>query len=74
MLFENIINIFTLIATVVGLLGCLFKYIKSPKRGYLYLIVFFLSSFFSDYYWTISGLSRLERRIRVSDACRYPYA
>lgn len=56
MLFENIINIFTLIATIVGLLGCLFKYIKSPKRGYLYLIVFFLSSFFSDYYWTIYTL------------------
>ena len=56
MLFENIINIFTLIATVAGLLGCLFKYIKSPKRGYLYLIVFFLSSFLSDYYWTIYTL------------------
>ena len=56
MLFENIINIFTLIATVIGVLGCLFKYIKSPKRGYLYLIVFFLSSFLSDYYWTIYTL------------------
>ena len=56
MLFENIINVFTLIATVLGLLGCLFKYIKSPRRGYLYLIIFFLFSFLSDYYWTIYTL------------------
>ncbi|MBQ7565612.1 MAG: HD domain-containing protein [Oscillospiraceae bacterium] len=53
MLFENILNVATLLATIVGLLACLFRYIKSPKRGYLYLTGFFLASFLSDYYWTI---------------------
>ncbi len=51
--FENIIALF---GTVVGLLLCLFKYIESPKRGYLYLIIFFLAHFFSDYYWTVYRL------------------
>ena len=36
--FENVI---TLAATCLGLLGVLFKYIKSPKRWYLLLITFF---------------------------------
>ena len=56
MLFENIQNIASLLATIVGLLACLFRYVKSPKRGYLYLIGFFLASFLSDYYWTIFTL------------------
>ncbi len=28
---------------VIGLLYCLFKYIELPKRGYLYLVIFFLA-------------------------------
>ena len=35
MILENFENMLTLLAAVLGLLGCLFKYIKSPKRGYL---------------------------------------
>ncbi len=46
----------TLLAAILGLLGCLFQYIRTPKRGYLLLIVFFLSNYLSDYYWTIYSL------------------
>ncbi len=56
MILDDFENMLTLLATVVGLLSCLFKYIKAPKRGYLFLIVFFLSNFLSDYYWTIYSL------------------
>ena len=56
MILEDFENVLTLLAAILGLLGCLFKYIKSPKRGYLLLIVFFLSNYLSDYYWTIYTL------------------
>lgn len=56
MIFDNAIDILTLIATIIGLLACLFKYIKVPKRGYLFLVIYFLFRFFSDYYWTIYTL------------------
>ena len=56
MIIENIENILTLIATIAGLLGCLLKYIRTLKRGYLYLVGFFLASFLSDYFWTIYTL------------------
>ncbi|MBR3039239.1 MAG: HD-GYP domain-containing protein [Lachnospiraceae bacterium] len=57
MTFEDFENIFTLFCTIVGLLYCLFKYIERPKRRYLYLIIFFLGHFFSDYYWGIYVLT-----------------
>ena len=53
MLLDNVGNILSLLGTITGLLLCTSKYIKSPKRGYLYIIAFFLSGFFSDYYWTV---------------------
>ena len=56
MLFEHIENILTLLATILGLLACLFRYAKAPKRGYLFLILFFLASFLSDYYWAVYTL------------------
>ena len=57
MTFEDFENIFTLFCTIVGLLYCLFKYIERPKKRYLYLIIFFLGHFFSDYYWGIYVLT-----------------
>lgn len=57
MTFEDFENIFTLFCTIVGLLYCLFKYIERPKRRFLYLVVFFLGHFFSDYYWGIYVLT-----------------
>ena len=53
MTFEDFENLFTLFCTIVGLLASLFKYIERPKRGYLYLVIYFLAHFFSDYYWAI---------------------
>ena len=56
MIIEDFENVLTLLAAILGLFGCLFKYIKTPRRGYLYLIIFFLANFLSDYYWTIYTL------------------
>ncbi len=57
MTFEDFLNIFSLFCTIVGLLFCLFKYIELPKRGLLYLVIFCLSRFFSDYYWAVYSLA-----------------
>ncbi len=56
MILDDFENVLTLLAAILGLLGCLFQYIRTPKRGYLLLIVFFLSNYLSDYYWTIYSL------------------
>ena len=56
MVFENFENIITLLCTMVGLLYCVFKYIELPRRGYRFLIAFFLASFLSEYYWTVYEL------------------
>ena len=45
-------TVFTLLAVIVGLLYCLFRYIEAPKRGWLYISAFFLAHLLSDYYWT----------------------
>lgn len=56
MAFENFDNILSLLCTIVGLLYCVFRYIEAPKRGYKYIIAFFLANFLSEYYWTIYTL------------------
>lgn len=56
MTFENIENIISLLCTIVGLLYCVFRYIEAPKRGYRFILAFFLANFLSEYYWTIYGL------------------
>ena len=50
---DMIDNICMLLTAVIGLLICLFRYIENPKRGYLYLSVYFLARLLSDYYWTL---------------------
>ena len=57
MTFADLESVFALFCTIVGLLCCLFKYIEVPRRGCLYLIIFFLTHFLSDYYWTIYSLA-----------------
>lgn len=49
---ENIENIVSLLCTIVGLLYCTFQYIDTPRRGFRFLIAFFLANFLSEYYWT----------------------
>lgn len=56
MTYENLENIISLLCTIVGLLYCVFIYIRTPKRGYRCLIAFFLADFLSEYYWTIYEL------------------
>lgn len=50
---ERVRNILSLLCTIAGLLSCTFKYIEKPRRGFRYLIGFFLATFLSEYYRTI---------------------
>ncbi len=45
-------NIVQLLAALVALLLCLFRYISNKRRGWVYAIVFFLCNLLSCYYWT----------------------
>ncbi len=53
---ETIENYITLLAVIIALLGCLFKYIDVPRRGYLFLCVHFLAFLLSEYYWAVYTL------------------
>lgn len=53
---EIIENVITLLAVIIALLGCLFRYIDAPRKGYLLLCVYFLAHLLSDYYWTVYTL------------------
>ncbi len=56
MVYENIENVISLLCTITGLIYSVFKYIDRPRRGYRYLVVFFLANFLSEYYWAIYEL------------------
>ena len=56
MIIEDFENIISLLCTIAGLLYCVFKYIELPRRGYRYLIAFYLANFLSEYYWTVYEL------------------
>jgi HD-GYP domain-containing protein (c-di-GMP phosphodiesterase class II) len=56
MLLDDFENLLTLLAAVMGLLACLFRFIRTPRRGYFLLIIFYLANYLSDYYWTIYSL------------------
>ncbi len=53
---EAVENIITLLAVIIALLGCLFRYIDTPKKSYLSLCVYFLALLLSDYYWAVYTL------------------
>lgn len=53
MAFERFESVFTLMCVIVGILSCISKYIKNPKRTYLYLAIYFVAHFFSDYNWSV---------------------
>ncbi len=57
---EIIENVITLLAVIIALLGCLFRYIDAPRKGYLLLCVYFLAHLLSDYYWTVYTLVLYE--------------
>lgn len=45
-------NIVQLLATLAALLLSLFRYISNKRRGWLYVIIFFLCTLLSCYFWT----------------------
>lgn len=44
-------NVIAFLVSIIGLLSCLFRYIETPRRGWLYLSLFYLSCLMSDFYW-----------------------
>ena len=54
--FEVLENAIMLITAVIGLFSALFRYIETPKRGWLYIVGFFLGNFLSCYYWATYSL------------------
>ncbi len=50
---ETVTNLITLLFPVIGLMAALFRYTYAPKRGWLYVSIYFLSRILSDYYWTV---------------------
>ena len=52
MFWDYLENTLQLILTIVMLLGSLFQYISSKKRGWVYLVLFFLGTLVSSYHWT----------------------
>ena len=63
-------NIFQLLANLIALLLCLFYYISSKRRGWVYAIAVFLFSLLSCYYWT-SYLIIMGDWPNVSDLMAY---
>ena len=49
---DTIENVLTLLVVVIGSLYSLMNYVRTPKRAWLFLSVFFLTHMLSDYYWT----------------------
>ena len=68
---EYIENIVELLANLAALLLCLFYYISSKRRGWLYGIVIFLFSLLSSYYWTSYVIIMGEDCPNVSDFMSY---
>ncbi len=48
---EVIENVVMLSVAIIGLMTSLFRYVKYPRNSWLFLTVFFLAHFLSDYYW-----------------------
>ncbi|MCR5596708.1 MAG: response regulator [Lachnospiraceae bacterium] len=55
-MFEQAINIFTILVNIVGLMLCLFGYFKYTRRSFVYAVVFFLGDVLSNYYWCVYTL------------------
>ncbi len=53
MIFEQIVNIFTLLMNLVGLLLSLLLYFRHTRRSVSYALTFFLCTLLSNYYWVI---------------------
>ena len=53
MLLEQVLSGLTIALNVIGLMVCLFDYIKRPTRTAVFAIVYLLSTLLSNYYWGV---------------------
>ncbi len=60
MLFEQIINILSILLTLVGLMLCLFRYFEHTRRALSFIVLFFLGHLLSNYYWGVYMLIMLD--------------
>ena len=51
MTLDRILNLYTIIINVLGLMVCVFRHVNRPRRAWVYAIVFELCSLLSNYYW-----------------------
>ncbi len=50
---ETLLDVYMLFAAGVGLFLCIYRYVETPRKVYVFSTLFFLAHFISDYYWTI---------------------
>ena len=53
MLLEQVLSGFAIALNVIGLMICLFDYIKRPTKTAVFAIVYLLSTLLSNYYWGV---------------------
>ena len=51
MIFDQIGNVYSIVAVLIGLVICLFRYIDKPRRSWVYVTMFLLCMLLSCYYW-----------------------
>ena len=57
---DLVTDIIMLLASIIGMLSCLYNYIEKPKRGWLLAAGFFFANLLSNYYWTTYTLVMME--------------
>ncbi|MCR5664814.1 MAG: response regulator [Oscillospiraceae bacterium] len=48
---EQVLNLYAITINVVGLVICLFRYVRRPRKDWVYAIAFLLGNLLSNYYW-----------------------
>ncbi|MBQ9437469.1 MAG: response regulator [Lachnospiraceae bacterium] len=51
MLFEDFLNIYSIVMTMIALLLCLDKHITHPRRAWMFAVMMALGDLLSNYYW-----------------------
>ena len=53
MLLEQVLSGYAIAMNLIGLMVCLFDYIKRPTKTGVFVIVYLLSTLLSNYYWGV---------------------
>ena len=53
MLLEQLNSIYTIVVNLLGLMICLFMYVKRPTRSGIYALAYLMANLLSNYYWGI---------------------